>query len=278
MTHTIRPARTEDVALITPWTSDTFSWGDYIPQRLPRWIEDEESAVLVAAGDTDEPIALAHVAMLSATEAWIEGARVHPDHRRKGLGKMLNHAGVDWARERGGRVMRLATETENTPARRQVAALGYREVSPWLHTTLAVDPRHRAPDQFRLRPAPGSDADAAWLFWVASDLAREGRELMANGWQWRTAHPADVVGAGELLQSAAGWVSVAQPEDDWLVTQWMATTPEDLIPLLDGLLDLAAERDLNEVDIKLPDLGWTDEGIRRVGGEVHHMIVHAKPI
>jgi GNAT superfamily N-acetyltransferase len=278
MAYHIRPGRLEDVAAITPWTSDTFSWGDYVPERLPSWLEDRDSTVLVATDDDDIPVALVHVTMRSPTEGWIEGARVHQAHRRMGLGKALNDSGVHWARSRGGRVMRLATEEGNVAARRQVESLGYREVSTWLYSELEVEATHRAPEQFRLRPAPGSDADAAWLFWAASDLARAGRELIAIGWQWRTARPGDVTGAGELFVSPAGWVSVTQVQPDWLVTRWMATTPDDLLPLLGGLLDLAAERRMATIDVKLPDVGWTDEGIRRVGGEVERVLIYAKAI
>ncbi len=278
MTYHIRPGRHDDVASISVWTTDTFSWGDYIPERLPRWLDDTASAVLVAVDDQDVPAAVVHVAMLSPTEAWIEGARVHPDHRRTGLGKSLNDAGVEWARTQGARVIRLATEEANTPARRQVEQLGYRRVSTWVYSWLNVDPTHRAPDQFRLRPAPGSDAAAAWLFWVASDLAREAREMLALGWQWRTARPDDVTGQGELFQSAAGWVNVTWPDEARMMVRWMATTPDDLLPLLDGLVDLAAERGASQVDLKLPDLGWTSEALRRTGGEVHRTIVYAKAV
>ncbi len=278
MTYRIRPGRHDDVAPISVWTADTFSWGDYIPERLPLWLDDTASAVLVAVDDQDVPAAIVHVAMLSPTEAWIEGARVHPDHRRTGLGKSLNDAGVDWSRSQGARVIRLATEEGNTPARSQVEQLGYRQTSTWVYSWLEVDPAHRAPDQFRLRPAPGSDAEAAWLFWVASDLAREAKEMIALGWQWRTARPDDVTGQGELFQSAAGWVNVAWAAGGWMMVRWMATTPDDLLPLLDGLVDLAAERGTSEVDLKLPDLGWTSEAIRRAGGEVHRTIVYARAV
>lgn len=278
MHYTIRPARNDDVATVTPWTTDTFSWGDYVPDRMPIWLEDPDSAVLVSADDKDVPVALAHVTMLSTTEAWIEGARVHPDHRRLGLGSELNDAGVAWARERGGRVIRLATEADNEAAISQVDRLGYREVSRWVHASLEVDPTYHAPEQHRLRKAPGSDAEAAWLFWAASDLAREGRELIANHWQWRIARPDDVTTGGELLQSPAGWVSLRQPEDDWIITRWFATTPEGLLALLDGLLDLAAQRSVTELDVKLPNLGWTAEAITRFGGTPKEILVFAKPI
>ncbi|MFZ0014716.1 MAG: hypothetical protein WAL25_11460, partial [Acidimicrobiia bacterium] len=190
----------------------------------------------------------------------------------------LNHAGVDWARERGARVMRLATEADNSAAQSQVTGLGYRVVSSWVHGELPVDPGHRAPDQYRLRPAPGSDAEAAWLFWAASDLAREGRELVALGWQWRTARPRDVTSGGELLQSPAGWVSIDEHEHDSIRTRWFATTPDGLLTLFDGLLDLAAERSADYVDIKLPNLGWTAEAIVRFGGEPSEMLVYSKAI
>lgn len=281
MDVTIRSARHDDVGAIVPWTTNTFSWGDYIPDRLHVWLDAEDSEVLVAVDDADTPVALCHVTMLSPTEGWLEGARVHPERRRSGLGSELNHAGVEWAREHGARVIRLATEASNLAARNQVKRLGYREVSRWVHASFEVGSGHRAPERYRMRPAPGSDAEAAWLFWVASDLARESRELISIGWQWRTARPDDItraVGDGELVQSAAGWVSLQQPVADWLRVDWIATTPEDILGLLDGLLDLAAERGVGEVDVKLPDLPWTSEAIRRTGSEPDGLVLHAKPI
>jgi ribosomal protein S18 acetylase RimI-like enzyme len=280
MAYTIRPARGDDVDAIIPWTSNTFTWGDYVPERLPAWLEADGSEVFVGVDDSDVPMALCHVTMLSPTEAWLEGARVHPGRRRSGIGSALNDAGVLWARDRGARVIRLATEASNMAARNQVKRLGYREVSRWLFSEFEINPAHRAAERYRMRPAPGSDAEAAWLFWVASDLARASRELIALGWQWRNARPSDVTDsvAGELIQSSAGWIRIEQPTEDWMRTTWIATTPEDILGLLDGLLDFAAERGVTELAIKLPDLPWTSEAVRRSGGDPSQLIVHAKPI
>lgn len=274
----IRLARPEDVVAIEPWTTDTFSWGDYVTERMPKWMDDPDSAVLVSVDSDDAPLAVAHVALLSRHEAWIEGARVHPDHRRKGLGSELNHAGVAWAAERGARVIRLAVEGDNPAAQAQVEKLGYRMISSWVYAEFEVDPAYRAADQYRLRPAPGSDAEAAWLSWAASDLALRGRELIAVGWQWRTARPVDVTSVGQLFQSPAGWVSIEQPEENWITTRWFATAPDGLLALLDGLLDLAASRSAIHLDLKLPNVGWTSEAITRVGGEPREMLVYSKAI
>jgi GNAT superfamily N-acetyltransferase len=278
MSPVIRPATHADVEPISSWSSDTFSWGDYVPERLPSWIDDPETEALVVVDSDDVPVAVAHFAMLSPNEGWLEGARVHPDHRRSGFGSALNDAGVAWAADRGARVVRLSIDADNDAARSQVGRLGYRVVSSWVHGELTVSPTHRVSDQFRLRPAPGSDSEAAWLFWVASDLAREARELIALGWRWRTARPEDLGRVGEVLQSAAGWVMLDQPAPDWIRVLWIATTPDDILPLLDGLSDLAAARGAEEVDIKLPNIGWTEEALRRHGAEPSEIVVHAKAV
>ncbi|HJS72075.1 MAG TPA: GNAT family N-acetyltransferase [Acidimicrobiia bacterium] len=279
MDFSVRAARHEDVETIVPWTTDTFSWGDYIPERLPGWIDDPESEVLVSVDSSDVPLALCRVSMLSTTEAWLEGARVHPEHRRVGLGKMLNDAGVEWARERAARVIRLSTDMSNVAARNQVRDLGYREVSRWLYVEFEVNPTHRADERYRMRTAPSSDTEAAWLSWVSSDLARQSRELIAIGFQWRTARPEHLSGiAGELVQSTAGWACVEQPGAGWLRANWVASTPDDILGLLDGLLELAAERRATALDVKLPDLPWTSEALRRTGGDPEELVVHGKPI
>jgi GNAT superfamily N-acetyltransferase len=281
MGFTVRLARPDDVAHIVPWTTDTFEWGDYVPDRLPIWLDDDASAVLVCSDEDDLPLAVSHAVMLSPNEGWIEAARVHPDHRRAGMGVAMNRAGVEWARDRGGRVMRLATEASNEAARLQVTKLGYRKVSSWVYASMKVDPGHRGHERHRLRPAPGPDAEAAWLSWVGSDLALGGRELIALGWQWRTARPVDVVSAasrGEFFQSPAGWVIADMPQEDWLRSLWVATGPDDILGLLDGLIDLAASREATEVTIKLPNLPWTAEALTRVGGTPKEVLVYSLAI
>lgn len=276
----IRPATVDDYTSISEWTIDTFSWGDYVRHRFHGWLEEPNTEVLVCVDETDTPIALANVVQLSPNEAWMEAARVHPDHRRQGLGTSLNHAGVTWARSRGCRVMRLTTESDNAPAINQVESLGYRSVANWFYAEIDVPPTYRCEDQFRLRASTGSDAEAAWMAWTSSDLARDARELIALGWRWRKSRPEDALDAaqrGELFHSAAGWASVVEHER-WLATHMMVTTPDDIIPLLDGLRDLTASRGVPELNFKLPEVAWTREVARRVGAETVAETIWAKAI
>jgi hypothetical protein len=55
----------------------------------------------------------------------------------------------------------------------------------------------------------------------------------------------------------------------------VATTPDDILGLLDGLLDHAAQRGVEQMDVKLPNLPWTLEALTRAGSEPREVLVHA---
>lgn len=279
MATAVRPAREEDLADIVSWTKTTFEWGDYVPDRLPSWLSESDSMVLVGVDDSDRPLAVCHAVMLSVHEGWLEAARVHPAHRRTGLGSALNRAGVDWLAGRGARVVRLAIEAGNSAARSQVERLGYRQVSTWYHGKLEVDPNRRCPASHRLHPVPPGEIDAAWLFWANGDLAVGGRELMARGWQWRRTRPEDLAEAaseGLLQQSPAGWVIVDQTPAGWLRTGWLAAEPEDAPRLFDGLHDLAMDRAAEGVDVKVPGVPWVVEALTRAGTQPEEVVIYAR--
>ena len=278
MSFTVRMARPEDVEHIVPWTTDTFDWGDYVPDRLPAWIEDPSSAVVVCLDESEIPVALAHALLLSKTEAWLEAARVHPDYKRSGMGSAMNHAGVAWARERGAKVVRLATEADNEAARRQVEALDYRQTSNWVHARYEIGSGSAKPGEPGLRPAPPSDVDAAWMFWSTSNLAHDSRGLIAHGWRWRKATPGDLAtaaGEGNFYQSPAGWVVADAPEEDRIRTLWLATTPEEAPWLLADLIDLASQKEATELTIMMPNIPWVAEALSRSGAESKEVVVYS---
>lgn len=282
MAFRVRTGTREDLESIIPWTTDTFSWGDYIPERLPGWLEDPGSEVLVCVDESDTPVALTHALMLSPTEGWLEAARVHPGHRRTGLGKALNHAGVGWARDRGAHVVRLATESDNEAAISQVLALGYRKTSTWLFAKWSPDEARSQPEGPRLSPATGQDADAAWVFWSTSDLARAARGLIAQNWRWHKARPEDLLdaaGSGTLFQSPSGWVIVTPVEHDnaYLRADWAATAQKDAPELLRSLVDHAA-RQGSGLYVRLPSLPWVREAIARSGPAPKEIFVFAKAV
>lgn len=279
VTGEVRAARGDDLNHIVTWTSETFEWGDYVPERLPAWLDDLRGVVLVVPDGADHPIALCHAVMLSGYEGWLEAARVHPDHRRSGLGTALNRAGVRWLEERGARVVRLAVEGGNESARAQVEKLGYRPAGVWQQGGLGVESTRRGPLAYRLQSVSPAEIDAAWVFWAGSDLAAEGRELIPLGWQWRRARPEDLTEAakrGNFYQSPAGWVVVRQPDTASLQTSFLATVTEDAPRLLDGLHDLGLDLGAEEVRVKMPGTPWAAEALTRAGADPSEVVVYAK--
>ena len=279
MRFTVRTARAEDLASIAEWTRETFEWGDYVPDHFPRWTADPDSAVLVCVGEDDLPAALVHAQMLSSTEGWLEAARVHPDHKRRGMGTALNHAGVEWARSQGARVVRLATEAENSAARSQVEGLGYRLESTWVAGLLEPEHDYRSSPPVRLEPSSSLDLDSAWLSWSTGDLATAGRGLLNLGWQWRRTTVADLedaIDTQRLYQSAAGWVMLRPDTPENVETAWVSTSAADLPLLLQGLLDHAALRRAKHLDVRMPAVEWVAESLRREGFRIQEIHIYYK--
>lgn len=278
MTFVIRPARAEDVPSIATWTQDTFSWGDYVPEALPRWLEDEESLVVVCVFDDDVPVAVSRAQLLSPLEAWLSGARVHPDHRRSGMGMAMNDFGVQWARGRGALVARLAIEEDNDAARSQVLKAGYRLTSRWMFATAGAPTGHRMSPSQRLQLATSIDADAAWMFWSQSDLAQAGRELIPDGWRWRrtTRHDLeDAVNDHAFYQSPGGWV-IAKRGNEGTSVRWVATSASDAPLLIQGLRDLLQFGRGDKIEVMIPDAPWVVEALQREGFELRPVRIYSK--
>jgi len=271
-----RKARADDLESITAWTTDTFEWGDYVPERFLDWLNDDAGEVIVCVDDDDVPVALAHARMLSPTEGWLEGARVHPDHQRQGMGMTMNAAGVAWARERGARVVRLAIETDNVAANRQVEKLGYRLGSEWVAGFLDPDITYRSPVADSLTESSSADVDGAWVGWSTSDLATAGRGLLCRGWEWRAAIVDDLrnaVANGQMVQSRHGW-AIQRDITSQFETNWVATSQAGLPGLLDGLIDRAAASGHDHMLVKLPALDWARESLNRAGFETSGIYVY----
>ena len=170
----IRTARSSDLEALAVFATATFEWGDYVLDALDTWLADRTGAVFVAVDDDDRAIAIARGSFHSPREAWFQGVRVHPDHRREGLASALGATLIEWARKREALVARLAIEEWNTAAKAQVEAMGMRRVAVFaraVRTLGAADPTpggnggRRARADIRLVPAPAPEAEAAFVSW-----------------------------------------------------------------------------------------------------------------
>jgi ribosomal protein S18 acetylase RimI-like enzyme len=284
----IRPAEPSDVPSLAEWTQDTFSWGDYIADRLPDWLQDPRMRVLVAE-DSGFPVAMGAVVMLSPTEAWAQGMRVHPEHRRRGIGTTLSEELWAWARERGAEVVRLAVEEDNAPARGQVGAMGFRKVCEFLRGGRVIgagspvpegNGGRRVPPPERLSPAHSAEAEPAFLSWTTGELARVARGLAPEGWRWRRLNSDHLVAAArsrQLFEGRPGW-AIAAVREGMLHVEWVETARTDAAAMALALVDRAADADLAEIRVWIPTVPWLRRALQRLGFEFHETGVWALPL
>lgn len=289
MDYTIRPAVQGDLEAITAFTRDTFSWGDYVPERFEEWLVDDASQILVAVDPADRAVALAVCTLLSPVEAWLQAARVHPESRRRGLASRLNRGLTAWARDRGARVARLAIEDWNEAAISQTRALGYRPTCHWVYATRAVGAASPVPEgnggqrvatAEKVMPAPSGESGPAYLSWSSGPLAAPSRNLFGRDWRWRRLEVHDLEHAGRngmLFEARAGW-AMAIPRNDVLQVPWMETSQEDAYALTRSLVDLAVDLDADSIEFMIPKVDWLVSAVRRAGCEVEPLTVYSLPL
>ncbi len=284
----IRPARPEDKSAVAAFTRGTFEWGDYLTGVFDEWLVDADGGFVVAEVDGDV-VAVARGVMLSAREAWLQGARVHPDHRRRGVGLRLNEHLRDWARERGAEVARLLVEEGNEAARAQVERSGMRQIAIFSRAHRPVGDASPAPAGNggrrvraleKLQRAHSSEAQPAFMAWSTSELARVGRGLFGAGWRFRRLVIDDLATAAarEALWAArSGWV-LAKRSDARLEVGWVMTGSDDAEDLMRAITDLAVDEGADEVHAFLPDVPWLAQAARKANYALENEIVFAIPL
>src|SRR5947208_16664653 len=119
-----RPADKRDVlaAVRTIWGGH-----DRIPDVFDTWVRHRTGPFFVAES-AGRVVGMGKLTVVSPTEAWLEGGRVAPRWRRKGIATALIAHRIEYARRRGFRVLRFSTASDNTPIHRAARTFGFRRV------------------------------------------------------------------------------------------------------------------------------------------------------
>lgn len=128
----VRPAHAGDREAVLAFCAHTWSDGDYIEDVWDDWLNDAQGVLLVATS-MERPVGLIHVTPCSDDEAWLEGIRVDPAQRRRGVGRVLVSRALVAARERGAKVVRLFTAHDNNASQDLIAGFGFKRVAEVVH-------------------------------------------------------------------------------------------------------------------------------------------------
>lgn len=165
MTVEVRQATPDDEADVAAFTADTWPdrGGDYLPRVFADWVaaDGDDQRTFVAEAD-GAAAGVVQATMLTPREAWMQGMRVAPDYRGRGLSTRLHEAAADWARERGATVGRAMVFSWNGPALAAARGAGFEPATEFRWAHPEPDPDAEPGLDVVAEPAAG------WTYWQGS--------------------------------------------------------------------------------------------------------------
>src|SRR5712691_8352810 len=189
----IRRARRSDKRDVLAAVRTIWGGQDRIPDVFDAWVTHRTGPFFVAES-AGRVVGMGKLTVVSPTEAWLEGGRVAPRWRRKGIATALIAHRLAYARERGFRVVRFSTASDNTPMHRAGRRFGFRRIAA-LRRYEAIALKGDSP-----RRARSADADAVRR--AVGSLVQ-----LHPGWEWRTLTRSDVrraIGDGRAFVAGHG--------------------------------------------------------------------------
>ena len=261
----IRPARAEDRPAVEELCAQ-IDEDDYIPLVWESWLHDPEGLFVVAELKEAPPagaariVGIAKLSRLSQNEWWLQGLRVAPSSRRRGIARQLQEHLIAQARRmRQDNILRLATHSLNEPVHRLAARHGFRRVA--VYRRYRADPAPIA-DVPALRQLTGADVPIAWKLISSSPRFRASGGLYEDFWTWKNLTPEQLT---RHVEEGRVWGLEADGE---LAALAIIHTPEQGEPLhvslgdgrdealshlFAGLRGLAASTGCPEVKFKPPN-------------------------
>ena len=128
MTVIVREAKPSDKKPLMDFVTKTWGGHDYVPSVWDEWLRDKGGKMFVVEVD-GKLVGMNRVRLLKDGTGWLEGVRIHPDFRGKGLASLLGERSMKYASNLGVSTFRLTSSSRNRAARRQVAKMGFSEVA-----------------------------------------------------------------------------------------------------------------------------------------------------
>jgi GNAT superfamily N-acetyltransferase len=184
----IRPAKPSDRKAVLELCKHSFTWGDYVPDVWDEWIGERRSRIFTATLD-DEPVGIMRVSLPKREEAWLQAARTHPGHRRKGVATALAKACLKWAKDKGARVARLSTDSDNYKALKALAKMRFNRISDYL--VMECNQLQDKKSQ-NCRWATENELDELWEFLRTSDMFAASGGLYTVLFVWKSLKKEDL--------------------------------------------------------------------------------------
>lgn len=121
----VRAARASDKEAVVAFSAQIWAGYDYLPRVWDHWLEEPHGAFLVAELD-GKPVGTDKITVLAPGEVWLEGLRVDPHHRGKGIARALNKRAMEIVAELRPTTVRFSTAADNWASRHMGEEAGFR--------------------------------------------------------------------------------------------------------------------------------------------------------
>jgi ribosomal protein S18 acetylase RimI-like enzyme len=242
----IRRARPSDKRAVLSAVRTLWGGQDRIPDVFDTWVTHRTGPFFVAES-AGRVVGMGKVTVVSSTEAWLEGGRVAPRWRRRGIATALIAHRIAYASERGFRVLRFSTASDNTPIHRAARRFGFVRIGKLS--------RYEAPATSGTPPARATRAQQRAVLRRVGGLVQQG-----HGWEWREITARDVRSAvtrgrafvaGRRIGAAA---ILGEPYDGSLMVAAIGGRGRPLAELLVGLRAEAGRRGLDDASFYVSNL------------------------
>jgi len=175
----VRRARPEDREAVLDIARSTWGGSDYLPLVWDRWLADKRGVLLTATLD-GRPVGVSKITVFGPREIWLEGLRLHPDLRGKGLTKQINRVSFREALKLNPRSIRYATGIDNAISRHLGETRGFWLVArtKWMWGTA------KSRRTLASRPARPDEIDRVQKYVRSSGCYEATSGLYGVGWKF----------------------------------------------------------------------------------------------
>jgi len=243
-TLNIRPADKGDRAAVEAISAQIWDGDDYVSEVWDEWLADPHGQFAVAEME-GRVVAFAKLTRFAEDEWWMEGMRVDPAYRQRGIGSQLHHYLLEEARRMGRGTVRLGTAADNDGVHRMAQGERFHHIATYERFKALVAPMDVASPLLRFDEP---DLPAVWALVQESARYRASRGMYELWWHWKNltySRFRDHLAAGEVwgIESAGHVTALSiicqEEEADLLHVCYVDGTDAALPTLARGLRGLA---------------------------------------
>lgn len=235
----IRPARAADRNVVMALVAQIWDGEDYIPEVWDEWLAAPHGELTVAelAGRV---VCLSKLTRLRPGVWWLEGMRVDPAFRGRGIATVVTRYQVQLAERLASGQLGLGTSSENEAVHRLVEHLGFARVAAFVKYTAEPRPEQSGNPFLLGHPDDESRLHAALAGWPGTQACAG---LAEDQWSWYPLVPAlaDTLAAGRVWlwrpneEQMAGLVVLADDDPERVTFSYVNSAAGRLDELLHDL-------------------------------------------